>query len=237
MAHALDGAQLRVEWAERRLTDLRFRIADYARAEIDANDIDAEFKLGGQVVLTLSPMGPAPLDLAVLLGEVVYHLRSALDYLVFELAQLDSGKIQERTQFPIESTPEGFASRRTTYLRGVSPEHAESIRLLQPCAGCAWTRDLAAISNPDKHRALHATFSSQEGSVAVAIGTPAQISGQPGRLRPLRGDPARRSVKVHHSVAAVSVTFGDGEPGVIETLDHLKSQVALTIDTFRPAFG
>ena len=38
----------------------------------------------------------------ILVGETVYNLRAALDYLVYELAILDSGQIQEYTQFPIE---------------------------------------------------------------------------------------------------------------------------------------
>jgi hypothetical protein len=36
-----------------------------------------------------------------LVGEICYNLRSALDYLVFELAKHDSGTRQENTQFPI----------------------------------------------------------------------------------------------------------------------------------------
>src|SRR5580704_81891 len=37
----------------------------------------------------------------ILLGEIVYNLRAALDYLVFELARHDSGAVQAGTQFPI----------------------------------------------------------------------------------------------------------------------------------------
>lgn len=37
----------------------------------------------------------------VVAGEVLYHLRTALDYLVYNLAWLDTGAPQQHTAFPI----------------------------------------------------------------------------------------------------------------------------------------
>ena len=107
---------------------------------------------------------------------------------------------------------------------------------LQSYRGCDWTHDLAAISNPDKHRELHGTFAAQDGSFAAAIGSPNQIAGQPGKLQPVRGDPAGRYAKVHHEIAAFSVTFGDGGPGVAEILEILQSQVSQTLNAFKSEF-
>src|ERR1022692_3409696 len=45
---------------------------------------------------------PVPIDVPIIIGETVYNLRSALDFLVFVLAWADSGKRQEGTQFLIE---------------------------------------------------------------------------------------------------------------------------------------
>jgi hypothetical protein len=233
--HPLDGAYFRVEWAEKRLLDLQGSITAYAKEEIEANDIDVEFQPGGQLTLTLSDMSKPPPDIAVLLGEVVYHLRSAMDYLVFELAKADSGKSQKGTQFPIEDSPQGFAGRRKTYLKGVSQPHVDAIEGLQPYRGCDWTHDLKTISNPDKHRELIGAFGTQETAFAVAIGTPDFLATLPGKLRPIRGDPANRYAKVHHEVATFSVTFSNGPP-IIELLEILKSQVAQTLDAFKPEF-
>lgn len=114
---------------------------------------------------------PRPI-LSVRLGEAIYNLRAALDYLIYELAWLDSGKIQTRTQFPIESDADVFEGRVSgtyvqrrsgkkpkkrscdAYLVGVNTKHVGWIRHLQPCHGCKWTKLLQDLSNPDKHRSL-----------------------------------------------------------------------------------
>ena len=99
-----------------------------------------------------------PLDVSMLVGEVTYNLRAALDYLVCQLSLLQtpkwSGKKERRNQFPIESTEAGFDGRRASMLAGVSDRHAALIRTLQPFAGCPWTPMLATLSNVDKHNDL-----------------------------------------------------------------------------------
>lgn len=93
--------------------------------------------------------------IGVLAGEVVYNLRAALDYLVYALAELDSGTINEKTQFPIEERPEVFwGQRRNTWLGGVSDDHVAQLALYQPFSGCTWTGILRDLSNVDKHRQL-----------------------------------------------------------------------------------
>ena len=93
----------------------------------------------------------------ILLGEICYNLRSALDYLVFELAKFDSGTIQNGTQFPIDDTPQKFARHIPTRLKGVGVSHVTTIEGLQPYNGCRWSQILRDISNPDKHRELQST--------------------------------------------------------------------------------
>lgn len=80
-----------------------------------------------------------PLDLSIRVGETVYNLRSAMDYLIYSLARHDSGRIQKGTQFPIESGKQGFLRRRNTFLRGVADEHVAKIERYQPYRGCPWT--------------------------------------------------------------------------------------------------
>jgi hypothetical protein len=152
--HVLNGAFERVARAEEHLADLRERIRRVS--QLDSDVILAEF----------DPMPPhrpkvlipelfyLSMRIPILTGEICYNLRSALDYLVFELAKLDSGAAQDFTQFPIEDTKKGFKGRINTYLKGVSTAHVACIAKLQPCMGCGWTKVLSFISNPDKHREL-----------------------------------------------------------------------------------
>lgn len=99
-----------------------------------------------------------PLDVSMLVGEITYNLRAALDYLVCQLSLLDtpewSGRKERRNQFPLESTEAGFKGRRASMLAGVSDRHAGLIRAYQPFAGCPWTALLATLSNVDKHNDL-----------------------------------------------------------------------------------
>ena len=106
---------------------------------------------------------------AVLLGDAIHNLRSALDHLIWQLVLLDTGKEgSNENQFPIVSTGDrywsttknGGPSTRDTRLRGVSEEHRAIIdacqpyRILRPkeVEALAALRDL---SNHDKHRLLH----------------------------------------------------------------------------------
>ena len=53
-----------------------------------------------------------PPTFGIRVGEAIYNLRAALDYLVYELAILDSGNVQQGTQFPIEDTKDGVRWKR-----------------------------------------------------------------------------------------------------------------------------
>ncbi|MCA1707798.1 MAG: hypothetical protein LC808_32810 [Actinobacteria bacterium] len=79
---------------------------------------------------------PIPFAIPVRVGEMLYNLRCALDYLVFALAWHDTGteptgKWAKSLQFPIESKPKEFERRRATRLEGVSNPHVAMIREYQ----------------------------------------------------------------------------------------------------------
>jgi hypothetical protein len=74
---------------------------------------------------------------SVIVGEVVYNLRAALDYAVFSLAWLDSGRERKGTQFPICSCPEDW-KQAVKKLRGVNITHRAQLKALQPFNGGAW---------------------------------------------------------------------------------------------------
>src|SRR5204863_4438007 len=102
--------------------------------------------------------------------EMIYNLRAALDYVVFEPARFDSGQTQNGTQFPIEDKPEGFKGRQKTYLKGLTDPHVALVEEYQPCQGCNWTATLRDLSNPDKHRELHLLLSQLHDEIEVATG-------------------------------------------------------------------
>jgi hypothetical protein len=143
-------AYRRVDRAGEHLADLETRANSYAAREREVTFVKVE----GHTVGIVGERNLPPPELSVIAGEVVYNLRTALDYLVFQLAFADSGEVKKGTQFPIEDTPEGFRGRTRSYLKGVSKEHIAAIESLQPYNGHEWLRFLRNVSNADKHKGL-----------------------------------------------------------------------------------
>ena len=165
---------------------------------------------------------PIPTRCSVLAGEVINCLRSALDYLVANLAALDSPTLETRPQFPVESTQEGFDGKRGTYLRGVNEPHVAFIESLQPCNGCKWTKHLARLSNLHKHNDLLPV----QHDILYFI-----------HLEPIEStEPNTSPYKVNMEFQpTLYVGLDDGLP-LIETLKEIESQVSQTLDAFDPEF-
>jgi hypothetical protein len=102
----------------------------------------------------------------LLIEDAARNFRSALDHLIWELRFVDSDGVDlgedDRSQFPIASTPQEFDEHVATWLCDVSPKHVRAIRRLQPYArrsgeDVEWhpLRLLHALDNDAKHRLVH----------------------------------------------------------------------------------
>jgi len=119
---------------------------------------------------------PMPLMWAVVLGEVIHDLRSALDHTVFQLTFDFTGHELPGTGFPISDqsarwdirrdrtirtdNPLGFTRDCSMYqIRGVGPGVVDYIKRLQPHSSPSpKTSPLLALQqlwNQDKHRLIH----------------------------------------------------------------------------------
>ncbi|HEY3619117.1 MAG TPA: hypothetical protein VGK96_20075 [Candidatus Sulfotelmatobacter sp.] len=229
-AHALNPCLERVVRAEEHLIDLRQRLTFVFQQQ--ENAIVAQFARGS-VRPTLIPPSETfvTMRIGVLIGEICYNLRSALDYLIFALAEHDSGTKQQGTQFPIVDTIKDFRWRTKTWLKGINLAHIAEIETLQPYCGCNATKILRDLSNRDKHR----EFADIKGDF-VAYG---YIPGDPEFIR-LPG-PARRTPHPIHGEMDVKInftariTFADETP-IVETLEVVKLFVAETLEAFKSVF-
>jgi hypothetical protein len=227
----LDGAYFRVKRAGVHLTNLNRRVNALSKIIKDSIIVNREphiFFKEGQEILGFKDeikftTQQVPHIIKILIGEIAYNLRAALDYLVYELARLDSGKVTDSTQFLIEETPKDFKKKCGYRLKGVNDKHIAIIEELQPYNGCGWTRTLKYLSNPDKHRKLTLAKNIIEynppeiSSEAVAI-----IEGKP--------------VDVNDCIS-VHVMFSDGKFSMdIDTLKQLKLKVAQTLHIFDSEF-
>ncbi len=219
---SLDGARARLLRAQGHLREFQTETQNFLSSTtytIWSGDLTGTFQGSSDV--------PPPHLLSILVGETIYNLRAALDYLIYELALLDSGRIRNNTQFPIEDPPKDERDRaawekswddgRThPRLNGVSDKHKATIRKFQPFERCEWTRTLRHLSNPDKHRRLIAVnFWSPPTTVIAPSKLPIQISAQDAITH---GKP--------------SITFDNG-PDVITTLQNLQQEATKVIDLFR----
>lgn len=109
-----------------------------------------------------------PLHLGVIVGDFLHNERCVLDHLVWQLVLLNGRKPNDRSQFPITNTPEGFAAAAESSLRGVASDHLALIETFQPyhLDGNPAEHVLAVLrdlSNIDKHRFVHPVLIAGEG--------------------------------------------------------------------------
>lgn len=104
---------------------------------------------------------PIPVDWAVLLGEALHDLRSALEQSVYWLIVDWSKKPPRRSGFPVFRTRPAFQSQGAGLIKGIGPGPAAFIEWLQPYpqrsnrAPTVAVRTAHDLWNQDKHRLVH----------------------------------------------------------------------------------
>lgn len=237
----LGGAYRRLDRAREHLADLK-AILDAIDERWKSSDEHMTIEINfdtGEYRPTL-PKGFTGITLTlkcfIVTGELIYNLRAALDYLVYQLAFLDSGRPRGRTQFPIEKCKENSERRRNGYLKGVNDIHRAHIETLQPYSGCDWTEILRKLSNADKHRELTIVAHQISGHVVKTLGQVGSFADRTHGFirRAKQADGSEVDMHVDYSFQR-AVTFLDGAP-VIDTLEQLTAGVSETLDFFKPDF-
>ena len=227
--HPLAGAFERVKRAGEHLADLRPLVE--AMRQQQEQVFLAHFDANPFYQGALPDPMPASMRVPILVGEICYNLRNALDYLVFELAKRGSGTPQKNTQFPIVDAPEQFPPERDGRLKGVSDPHVTMIERLQPYNGSEWTRSLREVSNPDKHREFTAMRGYGRGMAYAPTDPEYESLALPIR-RMRHPDAGEMDVKVD---LAWTVHFAEGPP-VVETLELVQLKIFETLTAFETAF-
>jgi hypothetical protein len=166
----------------------------------------------------------------ILIGETLYNLRTALDYLVSQLFYLATGKFDSRTKFLIEDSVAGWdrhfphGTKSRAWLHLLAGKHQTALQGLQPFNGCKWTKTLQTLSNIDKHR----HFVAARGSMIIR----APAAYRPGSQTTPAAAALAMEMKRNRTR---SILFDDGT-SVIETLIELQKRVADVIQAFEPDF-
>lgn len=192
------------------------------------------------------PNGWPPIDEAMplILSDAIHNLRSALDYVVFELALHDSGKVQDGTQFIVEKVKSdlldpkrGFDARAKRYLNGLGPDHVRAMEMFQPYNGVDWTKTLFEISNPDKHRKLVVlTHKGQRIQVTLKHGPVGKFLT--GSFQMTENGPVPEYVDIEFDGSGtIAIALSDTETvPALPTLRKIQLGVNEVIEAFKPEF-
>ena len=170
---SLHGAKARVDRAGGHLAALKVELHDRCSR---SKRIVAHS--GGGISIPPEKFSLPPLA-SILIGECVHNLRCALDYLVYEMAILDTGRALYGTKFPIEDSRRGWAEFfekpgmkpkdiKALWMPQLTAAHQREIEKMQPFSGCTWTHTLRSLSNPEKHRRLLKAVAEHSGRVQMA---------------------------------------------------------------------
>ena len=248
---SLEGAQAWLNRAEEHLLDIESICDAITERECDAmiGSVHVDPPQPGIPVgyAYTKPTASVPVRLRVVVGEAVQAMRRSLDYLVYEVAFLDSGVEQQGTQFPIDNSEKIFDGRRKPhskrtprcFLIGISDKHAAAIKRLQPFPRHNWTAELRAISNPDKHRRLTITWN--ETSTTIRGWARGTAQGETARITPetfsflMQPENALGSMYMKFHVT-VYVALDKGV-GLVQRLRKHKAEVAHVLADFAPCFA
>lgn len=152
--------------AARRLVAAATRLKEFsaeahARLPLAPLDVKARYTLGpgesspGHNLDWSGTSLPAEIgpELSPVASEVIHHLRTAMEYIVFNLIWSDSNaKPSDWVKTPCFKTEEAWRKQlQLAPWRHLSPQSREALTAIQPFSGTTWLSDLTSLSNPDKH--------------------------------------------------------------------------------------
>jgi hypothetical protein len=159
MPHLLDSANAKLDRAEETANELMREIDVFIQQNPSPYRIVGHLRNDREYVFTAFGELVIPLRFAVLFGEVVYQLRTALDHLLSALVIANGGTPSVKHQFPICSRPEIFVeAKKRGDISGVSTSAEKLIERTQPYQPRQPTPPLLNLlrewNNTDKHRLL-----------------------------------------------------------------------------------
>ena len=230
----LQGAVARVERARRQMDELRSVIDQFQGYQYDLIQPWFDEDKGSFALKMPRPDTLAvPAEASIIVGEVVYNLRSALDYLVYELSKSNTGRSRSGTQFVITDRSEDFGRLKKNMLKGLSPQQISIIEKLQPYHNVAWTKALTMLSNPDKHRELtYVNHYGEENKLDIVMGGEIDEANPPARVL-TDVDGKGVNFYIYGRIESIYVL---GNWPVIEGLEHIIENVRKTLERFFTEF-
>jgi hypothetical protein len=131
VSHPLDGCWAKIERAKEQVGYLDGEITTLLSSGAYTIEGQNQFELQRYVFKLIGPA--VPLRIAVIAGEIVHHLASCFDHVVWALAKKNGLPDTKRSNFPVCQTPDKFKDAvRNGMIRGVSASEHPLIEALQP---------------------------------------------------------------------------------------------------------
>jgi hypothetical protein len=155
--HPLDGCWAKIERAREQIHHLDGEIAALINSGLYIIAGENQPERHRYAFRLLGP--PVPLRIAVIAGEIVHHLRSCFDHVVWALARKNALPDSERANFPVCQTAGKFNNAvRDGIIKGVSASERPLIEALQPYRSPDPPNSILQIVHDlditDKHRLL-----------------------------------------------------------------------------------
>jgi hypothetical protein len=259
-AISLDGCWAKIERANENIKNLEAEVAAFTHSDhyIVIRHFDRQAK---EMVFRAQPQA-IPSRFSVLAGEIVHHLRSSLDHVVWALARKRHPNPTFRIQFPICTESQEFIrAKKRGIIQGIAGSAQAIIEAVQPYKKTPPRDDPLAIlddfSITDKHKLLAVVvsvatienkihFSTQMADTKIAEIIPYNWSNRrfliaPGGTEILRirftEVPANVQVHPEHRYEVAFEQFGSlkTEP-VVPSLVHLRDTTVKTIKLFSDEF-
>lgn len=265
MSNLMDGCWAKIERANEHIGYLAAELQRYADTNTDRyrliTDIHRDTGLCIVKIFDNNPSHVVPTRLAVIAGEILHHLRSSLDHLVWALVLCKHPAPEFRVAFPVcETSAKYEKALREGIMKGVTGRSIALIKSVQPYHESEPRKSplfvLHQLNNTEKHRLLLVAF--------AAVAQPHKIGIDPGKgditfglpdpkvikpfTRPTKDgteffrytlDRIDDTVKVNLEVSC-QIVLDEGQVGelqpIIPRLAQLRDATVKVLDLFRGEF-
>lgn len=154
-ADPLEGPKLKIERADAHINELMPLVRGFCEGQRYTSRIDVEPDGQHALKVRFDPP-PIPGKIPVIVGEILFQFRSALDHLACALAIHNGAKTISDVYFPTGTSVDHFKSQAKGKIHRLSADARTMVAALEPYNGGKghWIRVLHSINLVDKHQAL-----------------------------------------------------------------------------------
>lgn len=225
MAHPLDGCRAKILRAEESIRSLDEELTVFLSRDVPEIKVVGQHQRDGlEYAFIAFGDSEVPLRFSVLAGEIVHHMRSSLDHLVYALIVRNGGTPSRNNQFPICATANKFEDARNSGLiSGVSQSAIKLIEAVQPYTSPTPDDTVLSVVNQydilDKHKLLVVVTAAVALGDTITIGVDAKIAATPSRQGKVPnivgfGDPVLRKL-TKGGVEVFTIRLSESAPELV----------------------